>query len=43
MGAYGPPEKTRLFGGMPHATDVGRRMIEVISSSGSEAGSAARQ
>ncbi|MBA3484027.1 MAG: alkaline phosphatase [Pirellulales bacterium] len=36
MGAYGPPEVTRLFGGMPHATDVGRRMIEVISAEESE-------
>ena len=31
MAAYGPPEVTRRFGGMIHATDVGQRMIELIS------------
>jgi alkaline phosphatase len=31
LGAYGPPEATRPFSGMLHATDVGKRMIELLS------------
>lgn len=31
MGAYGPPAATRRFSGMLHATDVGKRMIELIA------------
>jgi len=31
MGAVGPPAAARRFNGMLHATDVGRRMIELIS------------
>jgi alkaline phosphatase len=31
LGAYGPPQATRRFSGMLHATDVGKRMIELIS------------
>jgi alkaline phosphatase len=32
IGAYGPAAATRRFSGMMHATDVGKRMIELISS-----------
>jgi alkaline phosphatase len=31
IGAYGPPEATKLFTGMMHSTDVGKRMIELIT------------
>ncbi|HEX6961756.1 MAG TPA: alkaline phosphatase [Lacipirellula sp.] len=31
LGAYGPPHATRRFRGMLHSTDVGQRMIELIS------------
>jgi len=31
MGAMGPPAAARRFSGMLHATDVGKRMIELIS------------
>jgi alkaline phosphatase len=31
IGAYGPPEAARRFTGMLHATDVGKRMIELIT------------
>jgi alkaline phosphatase len=31
IGAYGPPAATRRFSGLMHATDVGKRMIELIS------------
>ena len=31
MGAFGPPTVTSRFNGMLHATDVGKRMIELIS------------
>jgi alkaline phosphatase len=31
IGAYGPPPAKRQFAGLLHATDVGQRMIELIS------------
>jgi alkaline phosphatase len=31
LGAYGPPEAARRFSGMLHSTDVGKRMIELVS------------
>ncbi len=31
LGAYGPPTATKKFAGLMHATDVGQRMIELIS------------
>ncbi|HMP08450.1 MAG TPA: alkaline phosphatase, partial [Lacipirellulaceae bacterium] len=30
IGAYGPPEATRCFAGLMHATDVGQRMIALL-------------
>jgi alkaline phosphatase len=32
LGAFGPDHATKRFGGMLHATDVGQRMIELITS-----------
>jgi alkaline phosphatase len=31
LGAYGPPDAARRFSGMLHSTDVGKRMIELVS------------
>lgn len=32
LGAFGPAHATKRFGGMLHATDVGKGMIELITS-----------
>lgn len=40
LGAFGPPEATQRFVGMLHSTDVGQRMIELLSAGQSRTGAA---
>ncbi|HYO23658.1 MAG TPA: alkaline phosphatase, partial [Lacipirellulaceae bacterium] len=42
IGAFGPAEAARQFGGIMHATDVGQRMIELITAGDPARATAAR-